>query len=113
MADPTRLAAMLAARRKFNAIPYTPGGYVHDVVKQVGGDDTIGLYGRRVAIYPEGDRATRRHEIMHGIRDVASQDPSLKAAVPWWARGRLGSFEDRPTPMDRGGHRQEPPPRCA
>jgi hypothetical protein len=94
MADPTKLAAMLAARRKFNAIPYTPGGYVHDVVKQVGGDDTIGLYGRRVAIYPEGDRATRRHEIMHGIRDVASQDPSLSAAVPWWARGRLGSFED-------------------
>ena len=95
MADPSRLKAMLAARRKFNAISYAPGDYVHDVVKKIGGDNAIGLYKGRVAIYPQGDRATRRHEVMHGIRDAASQNQELASAVPWWARNRrVGSFED-------------------
>jgi hypothetical protein len=32
---------------------------------------------------------------MHGIRDMAMQDPELSAAIPWWARrGKAGGFED-------------------
>ena len=47
----------------------------------------VDLHTRAFATYPAGDRATRRHELMHGIQAAASQDSSLRQAVPWWARG--------------------------
>jgi hypothetical protein len=85
---------MLAARRQLKTIPYSSDGPVRSWMDANMGDNVLGFYGNKTAVYPKTDRPSRRHEIMHGIRDVASQDPSLSAAVPWWARGRLGSFED-------------------
>jgi hypothetical protein len=94
MADPTKLAAMLAARRQLKTIPYSPDGPVRKWLDVNMGENTVGFYGNKTAVYPKGDRRTRRHEIMHGIRDVASQDEALRDAAPWWARGKVGSFED-------------------
>jgi hypothetical protein len=94
MADPTKLAAMLAARRQIKTVRYAPDGPVRKWLDSNMGENVVGFYGDKTAVFPKEDRFTRRHEMMHGIRDIASQDPALKDAVPWWARGRLGSFED-------------------
>lgn len=49
---------------------------------------------QRVAVWDDSPQ-TRRHEVMHGIRDIASQDPELRDALPWWARNaKPGGFED-------------------
>lgn len=50
---------------------------------------------RPKALYIDGDRGTRRHEVMHGMRWAASQNPELQSVLPWWARGaERGSFRD-------------------
>jgi hypothetical protein len=48
-----------------------------------------------VAVYPRGDRAVRRHEVMHGMVDRAQENPDLQAVLPWWARSaERGSLRD-------------------
>ncbi len=116
MADKFR--QLLAARRRFDAIPWdsqavAEGRLPMEVlaersalpnlegayVRHSGGQDVampdVGLR-RATALYKNrGDRATRRHEVMHGIRDAATSDPALSGAIPWWARkSKAGSFED-------------------
>lgn len=83
-----KLAKLLAARRQIQSIPKSASGEVFD---------DLGRYypDQKLAIWEDGDRISRRHEVMHGIRDVASKDPELAGALPWWARGgKDGGFED-------------------
>lgn len=86
MASP--LGKLLQARRQLKSIPKSLSDYDFDF---------HGAYipEEKLAIWRDGDRATRRHEVMHGIRDIASQDPDLAEAIPWWARNaKPGGFED-------------------
>jgi hypothetical protein len=91
----SRFEKLLAARRRFASNPasksYVPlpegvdGAYFPDERMAVWDD----------AMLPGRIRQTRRHEVMHGIRDMAMQDPELSGAIPWWARrGKSGGFED-------------------
>lgn len=94
MASP-RFEALMKARRAFNGVPI-PDSWV-PAFKEVWGDNVRGMYSddMQKAYWYAGDRPTRRHEVMHGIRAAASRDPSLSAAIPWWARGeRVGGFRD-------------------
>lgn len=100
MADKFR--KLLAARRQFSVMPARKS----ELPLPEGAD---GAYfpDEKIAIYDDGvrpwdpsgpparGRGVRRHEVMHGIRDMAMQDPALREALPWWARrGKTGGFED-------------------
>lgn len=99
-----RLAKLLAARRQFkgyNQAKAPPqfrldehGGYFPD---------------ERVAVWDDSPQ-TRRHEVMHGIRDIASQNPELRDVLPWWARNaKPGGFEDELLARLAGGDVREWP----
>lgn len=84
-----RLAKLLAARRQFE-------GYdLADAPPQFRIDEHGGYFpDERVAVWDDNPQ-TRRHEVMHGIRDIASQNPELADVLPWWARNaKPGGFED-------------------
>lgn len=86
MAD--KLSALLRARRQIQSIPKSASQYDFDFPGAYLPDE-------KLAIWQDGDRISRRHEVMHGIRDIASKDPELAGALPWWARGgKDGGFED-------------------
>lgn len=116
MADKFR--QLLAARRRFDAIPWDSQAVADErlpmevLAERSRFPDVDGVYVRHpdgpdaampdaglrraTALYKDrGDRATRRHEVMHGIRDAATHYPELSGAIPWWARrSKAGSFED-------------------
>lgn len=91
MAD--RFSQLLRARRQFKGVPLSRAR--SDIASEVIESGDLGRYypDERLAVWEDGDRATRRHEVMHGIRDIASQDPELAGVLPRWAR-RGGAFED-------------------
>ena len=83
-----RLAKLLAARRQFKGYDLADAPADFHIPEHGGyfPDD-------RVAVWDSPQ--TRRHEVMHGIRDIASQDPELADVLPWWARNaKPGGFED-------------------
>lgn len=114
---PSRVQAMLKARRQFDVSPVDMqavedgtlpveafldfaqrpglrGAYASSDVAASAPVPRLGLR-RSMAMYPRGDRAARRHEVMHGIQHVARTDPEVDAVIPWWARGATrGSFAD-------------------
>jgi len=115
--QPSRTELLLRARRQFDAVPadyksvnqnklstsalmqmaempHADGVFV---TNSLGPDYPIFDWDlpRATALYPRGDRAVRRHEVMHGIQSAARQDSSLAAALPVWARGaKPNSFAD-------------------
>lgn len=97
-AQSAKFRAMLNARRRITAVPLTDevlaAGHIDsDLVNEYRRGSVRGWYSpsTETAYYPPGDRATRRHEVMHGIHDEANRFPMLSAAVPSWARSRDGA----------------------
>jgi len=90
-----KFRSMLAARRRFASKPASKSS-----LPLPDGVDGAYFPDERMAVWddampPDMIRQTRRHEAMHGIRDMVMQDPELRAAIPWWARrGKAGGFED-------------------
>lgn len=115
MASP-KFTAMMKARRGFDVRPVSAaeveaGRAPLEALLQMASRRQAGVYvmpdvptmraygvGRPTAFYTDifgNGRAVRRHEVMHGMRDAAMADPSLRAAIPWWARGgEWGGFQD-------------------
>lgn len=90
-----RLSNLLRARRMFDVLTAEDAP---KAARHLQDDQLRGAFietERPKALYIDGDRGTRRHEVMHGIRWAASQDPELQSVLPWWARGaERGSFRD-------------------
>ncbi len=108
-APQSKLPALLKARRQFDVVPWdiqavedgdlplrafletaeenkgARGVYVTSPLSATAPIPHMGL-SRSIALYPRGNRATRRHEVMHGIQNVARADPEVSKALPWWAR---------------------------
>jgi len=108
-APQSKLPALLRARRQFDVVPWDLqsvedgdlplkafldtavenkgafGVYVTNPLSPTAPIPDLDLP-RSVALYRRGDRATRRHEVMHGIQNVARVDPAVAEALPWWAR---------------------------
>lgn len=88
MASP-KFTAMMAARRGFEGVPVPEAVWPLADANGVYSDDLLQAY------WVAGNRPVMRHELMHGIRANAERDPSLSAAIPWWARGaHVGGFRD-------------------
>lgn len=62
-------------------------------------------HNRPYGVYFDVMPDTRRHEAMHGIFDMASKNPELRGAIPWWARNaKPGGFEDELLARLAAGH---------
>lgn len=115
---PSRTEVLMRARRQFDVVPGdikavedgdlpaqafiqyaslprgTEAAYVSNPLSPGTPVKTWGLP-RATALYPRGDRASRRHEVMHGVQHAARLDPEIAAALPFWARGaKNNSFAD-------------------
>lgn len=100
MASP-KFSALMKARRQFDVVNFPPDEFAAMVSKRFPETSNVkGFYspaGSRPMVALSGnDRAFRRHEVMHGIRDMAtSYGEGMESAIPLWARaGQRGGFAD-------------------
>lgn len=86
--DPERFRAMMAARRSFVGVPASKSS-----VPPLPGSKGTFYPDYQLAVWDDGDRATRRHEVMHGIVNAARNVKEWEKAIPQWA-ARGSAFED-------------------
>lgn len=100
---PSRVPALLKARRQLNVIEAKPEAL--DDLFMRSNPDAYEAGGRMYGFYSPsakevwhraGDRPSLRHELMHGIYDIARNDESVRAALPRWLKypQKYAPFED-------------------
>lgn len=100
---PSRVPSLLKARRQLQVVSATPKA-LDDVSRTLNpeafgaGLRLGGFYSptNKLIWYRSGDRATRRHEVMHGIYDLAQKDEALRDGLPGWLQypNKHGAFEN-------------------